>query len=70
LLAAGFPPGAAVEAFRPGHDTWDVRATSIRAAAEAHLTLEGQGLGPPPGTPPRPRRERRHPSHRRSREAA
>jgi hypothetical protein len=70
LLAANFPPGASIEAYRPGRATWDLRATSIRAAAEALLVREGRGCDSPPITHPRPRRGRTCASQNRSEAAA
>jgi hypothetical protein len=70
LLAAGFPPGAAVECYRPGRDSFDVRCTSIRAAAEGHLTREGRGCGPLSNPRLQPRRERTDASQNRSEAAS
>jgi hypothetical protein len=49
LLAAGFDPEGSVECYRPGRETWDIRAKTVRAGAA--LAREGGGEGLDSRTP-------------------
>jgi hypothetical protein len=44
LAEAGFDPEASVECYRPGRETWDIRAETVRAGAAPVRESGGEGL--------------------------